>query len=255
MKPPTTTKEVRSFVGMINYYRDMWIRRSEILSPLTKLCSTGTKFSWSEEQQKAFEQIKKIVSQEVLLAYPNFNELFEIYTDASDYQLGAVISQQNKPIAFYSRKLSSAQRNYTTTERELLAIVETLKEFRNILLGQKIRVYTDHQNLTYKQFNSSRVMRWSLLIEEFGPELVYIKGQKNIVADALSQLNIQPPESPVDNQFYQLLLSNAECFATEVKLPSNVFPVSFQLIYKLQQEDQHSLKLFKDKNFKYALKT
>ena len=94
---------------MINYYRDMWIRRSEILAPLTKLCSKGVKFSWNEEQQKAFELIKKLVSQEVLLAYPNFNELFEIHTDASDYQLGAVISQKGKPIAFYSRKLSPAQ--------------------------------------------------------------------------------------------------------------------------------------------------
>ena len=160
IRTPTTTKEVRSFVGMINYYRDMWIRRSEILSPLTKLCSTGTKFVWGEEQQKAFETIKKIVSQEVLLAYPNFNELFEIHTDASAYQLGSVISQKGRPIAFYSRKLTPAQKNYTTTERELLAIVETLKEFKNILLGQRIRVYTDHENLTYKQFNSSRVMRW-----------------------------------------------------------------------------------------------
>ena len=138
----------------------LWIRRSEILAPLTKLYSTSTKFQWGKEQQKAFKLIKKLVSQEVLLAYPNFDELFEIHTDASAYQLGSVISQNGRPIAFYSRKLSPAQRNYTTTERELLAIVETLKEFKNILLGHRIRVYTDHENLTYKQFNSSRVMRW-----------------------------------------------------------------------------------------------
>ena len=94
-----------------------------------------------------------------MLAYPNFNEPFIIHTDASKTQLGAVISQNNKPIAFYSRKLSPAQTRYTTTEQELLAIVETLKEFRNILLGQQIKVYTDHQNLTYKNFNSERVMR------------------------------------------------------------------------------------------------
>ena len=94
IKTPTTTKEVRSFVGMINYYRDMWIRRSEILSPLTKLCSTGIKFHWKPEQQIAFKLIKKLVSQEVLLAYPDFNELFEIHTDASAYQLDSVISQK-----------------------------------------------------------------------------------------------------------------------------------------------------------------
>ena len=82
--------------------------------------------------------MKKIISRETLLAYPNFDEEFHIHTDASHTQLGAVISQNKKPIAFYSRKLSDAQTRYTTTERELLAIVETLKEFRNILLGQRI---------------------------------------------------------------------------------------------------------------------
>ena len=79
---------------MINYYRDMWIRQSEILSPLTKLCSKGVKFHWDTEQQQTLNTIKRLVSQEVLLAYPNFNELFEIHTDASAYQLGSVISQQ-----------------------------------------------------------------------------------------------------------------------------------------------------------------
>ena len=104
--------------------------------------------------------MKKIVSRETLLAYPNFSEPFEIHTDASHTQLGAVNSQNGKPIAFYSRKLNPAQMRYTTiTERELLAIVESLKEFRNILLGQKIRVFTDHKNLTYKTFNTERVTR------------------------------------------------------------------------------------------------
>ena len=96
------------------------------------------------------------------------------------------------PIAFYSRKLNSAQLNYTTTERELLAIVETLKEFRNILLGQEIKVWTDHQNLTYKTFNTERVMRWRMISEQYGATLHYIQGSKNIVADALSRLGLQP---------------------------------------------------------------
>ncbi len=86
----------------------------------------------------------------MLLAYPDFNAPFHIHTDASKKQIGAVISQNNKPIAFYSIKMNSAQRNYTTTEKELLSIVATLKEFRNILLGHQITVYTDHKNLTYK---------------------------------------------------------------------------------------------------------
>ena len=106
--------------------------------------------------------------------------------DASKTHLGSVISQDKKPIAFYSRKLQPAQTQYTTTERELLSIVETLKEFTNILLGQKIIVHTDHKNLTCKNFNTERVMRWRLILKEYGPEIKYIKGPKNIVANALS---------------------------------------------------------------------
>ena len=168
IKTPTTKKQVRSFIGIVNHYRDMWKHRSITLAPLTSLVSTKAKWKWTEEEQQAFDNMKKIISQEVLLAYPDFTKMFDIHTDASDLQIGSVISQDNQPIAFFSRKLNDAQTRYTTTEKELLAIVETLKEFRNILLGQKIKVYTDHKNLTYKNFNTNRVMRWRLIIEEYG---------------------------------------------------------------------------------------
>ena len=103
--------------------------------------------------------MKKTLCRETILAYPDFSKPFDIHTDASHTQLGAVISQNKRPIAFYSRKLSDAQTRYTTTERELLAIVETLKEFRNILLEQQIIVSTDHKNLTCKSFNTECVMQ------------------------------------------------------------------------------------------------
>ena len=102
------------------------------------MTSKEAKWQWTDVDQKAFDTMKRIVGQEVLLADPNYNERFDIHTDASHTQLGAVILQNGKPITFYSQKLNAAQTHYTTTERELLAIVETLKEFRNILLGQKI---------------------------------------------------------------------------------------------------------------------
>ena len=148
LEPPQTKKQLRSFIGMVNYYRDMWIHRSHILQPLTELTSKNAPFHWTSKQQQAFDTIKTVMARETLLFYPDFNKPFEIHTDASHMQLGSVISQDNKPIAFYSRKLSDAQTRYTTTERELLSIVETLKEFRNILLGQKLKIYTDHKNLT-----------------------------------------------------------------------------------------------------------
>src|SRR5210317_682756 len=160
------------------------------MAPLTALMSKTTKWKWTAEHQIAFDNMKKIMARQVILSYPDFSKPFEIYTDASKIQLRAVITQSNQPIAFYSRKLSKAQIRYTTTERELLSIVETLKEFRNILLGQQIIVYTDHENLTYKTFDSDRVMRWRLFIEEYSPDLKYIKGDKHIVANALSRLNL-----------------------------------------------------------------
>jgi len=109
----------------------------------------------------------------VLSAYPNFDKEFHIHTDASKTQLGAVISQEGRPIAFYSRKLSPTQTRYTTTERELLAIVETLKEFKNILLGQQITIFTDHKKIISENSQIERVLRWRLLIEGFSPKLVH----------------------------------------------------------------------------------
>jgi RNase H-like domain found in reverse transcriptase len=137
----------------------MWPQRSHLLSPLSSLTSAKTKWEWTKEWQTAFDDIKRLIAKETLLTYPNFKKPFEIHTGASKVQLGACISQGGKPVAFHSRKLNPAQTRYTTTERELLSIEETLKEFRNILLRQQIIVHTDHANLTYKHFNSDRVMR------------------------------------------------------------------------------------------------
>ena len=124
----------------------MWQNRSELLTPLTALTSKNIIYDWKDEHQKCFDAIKRVIERELLLAYPDFNDLFEINTDDSKLQIGAVIFQKGNPIALYSRKMNSAQQNYTTTEKELLSLVATLKEFRNILLGHQITVYTDHKN-------------------------------------------------------------------------------------------------------------
>ena len=249
IQPPKTKKELRSFIGMINYYRDMWPKRSETLASLAALCGKHTKWQWTEEHQRDFDAMKKLLSRETLLAYPDFNQPFIIHTDASKTQLGAVISQNGRPIAFYSRKLNPAQRNYTTTERELLAIVETLKEFRNILLGQTIHVYTDHQNLTYKNFNTERVMRWRLILEEYGPTFYYIKGPKNVVADALSRLDIGANID--ENKMSPQLL--AEVYGLdENDLPCDAYPLDHKLILRKQQKDKELLELAKN-NAEYRI--
>ena len=113
-----------------------------------------------------------------------------MHTDASKDQIGGVVSQEGKAIAYFSRKFNAAQLNYTVTAKELLGIVETLKAFKTILLGHNIKVYTDHKNLTYSNLDyaSDRVLRQRLTIEEYGAEVIYIKGENNVVADALSRL-------------------------------------------------------------------
>jgi hypothetical protein len=121
LSPPKTKRQLRHFLSMINYYRDMWQKRSHMLAPIV----TGSvipifKYKWGEEQQKAFEESKQKVSQETLLAFPDFEKEFHVYTDASNKQLGAVIMQERKHLAFYSRELSSAQTCYTTGEQEIL---------------------------------------------------------------------------------------------------------------------------------------
>ncbi len=192
---------------MVQYYRDMWARRSEMLAPLTDLVAEcgetkTTKMKktkkrpwrWDPIHQQAFDNIKAAIVKETVLAYPNFLKPFEIYTDASSTQLGAMITQDNRPIAFFSRKLSKTQQKYSVMEIELLAIVETLKEFKGMLWGQDIKVYTNHKDLTRDALGltSDRVYHWRLLLEKYAPKITYIKGIHNTVADAILQLEYDP---------------------------------------------------------------
>ena len=113
---PKTRKQLRQFIGMINFYRDMWQKRSDILPPFTALISKNVKYQWTDEHQKCFDEIKRVIEREVFMAYLNYNAPFEIHINASKLQIGAVISQKGKPIAFYSQNINSAPKNYHNWE-------------------------------------------------------------------------------------------------------------------------------------------
>jgi hypothetical protein len=135
IQPPKNTKQLKMFLGMVNFYRNLWPKRSETLAPLNKIASKHGKLNWKwgDEQQKAFEKAKDMLSKEARLSYLDFSKPFDLYTDASDLQLGAILVQEGKPLGFYTRKLNSAQMNYTVGEKELLGIVEGLKAFNGVV--------------------------------------------------------------------------------------------------------------------------
>jgi RNase H-like domain found in reverse transcriptase len=234
----------------------MWFSRSELLAPLTSLTSSKVKLELLPTHQLAFDKIKKVMETEGLLSYPDFEKPFHIYTDASDHQLGSVIMQDKKPLAFYSRKRNAAQRRYTTTERELLSTMETCKEYKNILLGYPIIVFIDHKINTFNELKASDcVLRWLLLLEEY--YLNTSQERENVVADALSCLDIDELTIPQEEALTILLESQhsnikfpmytALIFKEQVKVPVHREKGLSQPHYSVQNIEGHDLLCYKDK--------
>jgi len=154
----------------------------------------GEKFNWTAEQQNSFQLLKEKLTTAPVLNYPDFQEEFLVTTDASDFAIGAVLSQgpvgQDRPLAYASRILCKAEQNYNTTEKELLAIVWAVKYFRPYLYGTKFKIITDHRPLVWL-FNvtdpGSRLIRWRLKLEEYDYEIIHKAGKGNTNADALSR--------------------------------------------------------------------
>jgi hypothetical protein len=176
-------------------------------------------------------------------------------------RIGSVIIQEGIPVAFFSRKLNSAQRNYTTGEKEILSIVETLREYKTMLFGcPELHIYTDHKNLTFSSFQTQRVLRWRLFLEEFGPTFHYIKGESNAAADALSRLPfdenfesgkgfpdqkpMEIPDSEQGSQFFSIITDDPALLDCFVHLPEqqNVpFSMDFATIAAAQEQDHDLL--------------
>jgi len=230
---PKSLRALRSFLGLAGYYRRFVRDYAQIAKPLTKLLrgSNGTvtakqskkvPIQFDEEATEAFLKIKNILaSEEILLLYPDYKKTFDLTTDASSAAIGAVLSQDGKPITMISRTLSKAEENYAVNERELLAIVWAFRKLRNYLYGAtKINIHTDHQPLVFslsEKNPNTKMKRWRSFIEEFSPRFIYKPGRENVVADALSRQHI--------NALASSSCVNSELSSTPV-IPSVINPLN-----------------------------
>lgn len=193
--PPKTPTELRSFLGFCNFYRKFVNQYSKIAAPLTQLTGKKTTWRWATSQQRAFEALKLAMTTTPVLVIPKMELPFFITTDASDFAISAVLEQDHgkgrQPVSYISRKLAPAEMNYPIHEKELLAIVWAVNEWRYYLDGRHITVVsTDHESIKYlpTQPNlSRRQARWQDILAEYNLDLRYLPGKRNFVADALSR--------------------------------------------------------------------
>lgn len=192
---PSNLHEVRSYVGFCSYYRRFIEGFSNIAAPLHALAKKSARFIWGPEQQEAFETLKERLITAPVLAMPIDDGLYYLDTDASDTGLGAVLTQVQdgveKPVAFASRSLNQAERNYCTTRKELLAIIYGLKQYRQFLLGRPFIVRTDHSSLQWLRRTPEPVAqqaRWLAFIEQFQYQIEHRPGHRHTNADALSRI-------------------------------------------------------------------
>jgi len=184
---PKTHRQLRSLLGSLNFFRLLVPAYSARLAQVTNLLSQKS-FVWTQEHHQAVTSIIQDVTQGSSISHVKLGYPFIIYTDASDYGIGSVVTQDDKPIYFYSKKLNSAQANYTVSEKEALAIVLTLQHLKHILLGSPILIKTDHSNLQFlSTAKLQRIQRWKLLIDEFDVTIEHIPGHTNSLADFLSR--------------------------------------------------------------------
>ena len=192
LRPPGTVKEVRSFVDMASFYRRFIDHFSEIVQPLTNLTKKNVRFQWTDcHQSAAFETLKQKLSSAPVLGHPNFSLPYKLYTDASLYAVGAVLTQEfpegERVIQYLSKQLTPG----SVIEREAYAIIFAVNKLRHFLLGSKFTIFTDHMllcSLFTAEMKNVRVQRWAIMLAEYGCDVQYKSGKTNIIADILSHI-------------------------------------------------------------------
>ena len=196
-KIPTTHQEMRSFLGLANWFRDNvrnYSSVSHVLHEGIKDYHRKKPYEWDDERRKAFHSLKQMISDAPMLFFPEKEMPIFLHTDASNYGIGAFLFQEDKgirrPIAFMSAKLNETQQNWSTLEKECYAIVQALHKFDYLLMDVPFTIRTDHRNLTFlNQGLSTKVLRWKLMIQEYDFVIEHIAGENNTQADAFSRAN------------------------------------------------------------------
>nr|GEX47722.1 putative reverse transcriptase domain-containing protein [Tanacetum cinerariifolium] len=192
---PKSPIEIRQFLGLVGYYRRFIEGFSKIAKPMTKLTQKKVKFEWGDKQEAAFQLLKKKLCSAPILALPKGSKDFIVYCDASNKGLGAVLKQREKVISYASRQLKIHEKNYTTHDLELGAVVFALKLWRHYLYGTRCTVFTDHKSLQHildqKELNMSQ-RRWLELLSDYDCDIHYHPGKANVVADALRRKEQEP---------------------------------------------------------------
>ncbi|GKA44437.1 reverse transcriptase domain-containing protein [Tanacetum coccineum] len=260
---PTTVKGIRSFLGHAGFYCRFIKDFSKISRPMTHLLEKNTPFIFSEECIQAFQTLKKKLTEAPILIAPNWDQPFELMCDASDYAIGAVLGQRIekhfRPIHYASKTMTEAETNYTTTEKEMLAVVYAFEKFRSYLIMNKSVVYTDHSTLKYlfnKKDAKARLLRWVLLLQEFDFKVIDTKGAENYAADHLSRL-----ENPYENVFDPKEINETFPLETLNTVTSHQSTPWFADIANYHAENflikrmstQQKKKFFKDLCFKYGV--
>ena len=196
MPVPTDKRSVRRFLGMVGYYRRFVRNFATISSPLTNLLKKEVLFKWNADCQESYDQLKAVLTNFPILKAPDFNKPFLLAVDASDYGVGAVLSQveegEESPVAYFSKKMSEAQRKYSTVEKEVLSLIMALDHFEIYLSNNPsmLTVKTDHNPIVFiNKFKNKnrRLMRWSLILQEWNLDIQHVPGKLNIVPDTLSR--------------------------------------------------------------------
>ena len=187
---PKDVNALRSFLGMADHFRRFVKDYAKTSVPLVNLLSAKRVWKWDNACQQAFESVRHALTHSPVLALPDFNKAFVVECDASDFAVGAVLLQEGRPVAFEGKKLSSAERNYPTHDRELLAVIHALRQWRCYLEGLRVTVVTDHNPLTWLQTQrtlSRRQARWSEYLQQFDLGWKYQPGKANTAADGASR--------------------------------------------------------------------